>query len=246
MIVLIGAEKGGVGKSTLCTNLAVYLAKHDVDVVILDTDAQATCANFSARRDEMGLPHINCQQRSGDVAATLRDLNSRYAVVLVDAGGRDSRELRTAMAVAQLLLVPTRASQADLETMPKVNELVGLARGLNPALQAYAVISMGPTNPVIREAQNAKELLAEFPELRLADTVIADRKVFRDALLSGHGVIELGNPQARAEIELLAQQFFEIPAEPEAATLPTLTAEPQLNTIPSPPALTYKPEACPA
>ncbi|MET5116813.1 cobyrinic acid ac-diamide synthase, partial [Burkholderia pseudomallei] len=62
-----------------------------------------------------------------------------YQVILPDAGGRDSREMRSAMAVANLLLVPTRASQADLETLPKVNELISLARALNPELKAVAV-----------------------------------------------------------------------------------------------------------
>lgn len=210
MILLIGAEKGGVGKSTFATNLAVHLASEDVDVILVDTDSQATCARFVERRTEAGIqPAVHCVQRTGDVSAALRDLGRRYQVVIADAGGRDSKELRTAAAVADLMLVPTRASQADLETLPKVNELVGLARALNPGLQAYAVLSMAPTNPVIREVEDAQELLAEFDELKLASTVVRDRKVFRDALLGGKGVVEMDNGQAKAEIQLLADEFFE-------------------------------------
>lgn len=211
MILLIAAEKGGVGKSTIATNLAVHLAHGGVDVVLLDTDGQATAARFVERRDEAGItPAVPCVQRTGDVASTLRDLANRYQVVVVDAGGRDSREMRSAMAVANLLLVPTKASQADLETFSKVNELVGLARGLNPELKAVALLSIAPTNPVIREVEDARELLVEFDQLELADTIIRDRKVYRDALLVGKGVIELDNSHARAEIQLLAQEFFEL------------------------------------
>lgn len=210
MIMLIGAEKGGVGKSTIASNLAVHLASEGVDVVLLDTDTQATCARFVERRHESGgRPELHCVQRTGDVAPALRDLSMRYQVVIVDAGGRDSKELRTAASVANLMLTPVRASQADLETLPKVNELIGLARGFNPELQAYAVLSMAPTNPVIREVDDARELLADFDQLRLADTVIRDRKVYRDALLAGRGVVEMDNGQAKAEIQLLAQEFFE-------------------------------------
>ena len=210
MILLIGAEKGGVGKSTIASNLAVHLAREGVDVVLLDTDTQATCARFVERRNEAAaVPELHCVQRTGDVAPALRDLATRYQVVIVDAGGRDSKELRTAASVADLMLTPVRASQADLETLPKVNELIGLAKGFNPALQAYAVLSMAPTNPVIREVDDARELLADFDQLQLADTVIRDRKVYRDALLAGRGVVELDNGQAKAEIQLLAQEFFE-------------------------------------
>jgi len=210
MILLIGAEKGGVGKSTIASNLAVHLASEGIDVVLLDTDTQATSARFVERRYEAAaVPELHCVQRTGDVAPALRDLATRYQVVIVDAGGRDSKELRTAASVADLMLTPVRASQADLETLPKVNELIGLAKSFNPALQAYAVLSMAPTNPVIREVDNARELLADFDQLRLADTVIRDRKVYRDALLAGRGVVELENSQAKAEIQLLAQEFFE-------------------------------------
>jgi chromosome partitioning protein len=211
MILLIAAEKGGVGKSTLATNLAVHLAHHDVDVVLLDTDGQATASRFIERRDEAGVtPAIPCIQRTGEVATTLRDLARRYQVIVVDAGGRDSREMRSAMAVANLLLVPTKASQADLETFPKVNELISLARGLNPELKAVAVLSIAPSNPVIHEVEDARELLAEFDQLELADTIIRNRKVYRDALLVGKGVTELDNSQARAEIQLLAQELFDL------------------------------------
>ncbi|CAG2146641.1 Iron-sulfur cluster carrier protein [Cupriavidus campinensis] len=211
MIVLVAAEKGGVGKSTIASNLAIHLAHSGVDVVLLDTDAQATCARFVERRDEAAIqPHVPCVQRTGEVSATLRDLARRYEVVIVDAGGRDSREMRSAMVVANLLLTPVRASQADLETLPKVNELIHLARGLNPELKASAVLSMAPSNPTIREVEEARELLTEFDQLKLADTVIRERKVYRDALLGGKGVVELDNATARAEIQLLVDEFFEL------------------------------------
>lgn len=52
MIILIGSEKGGVGKSTLATNLAVLLVSSGKDVVILDADRQSTCANWAQDRSE--------------------------------------------------------------------------------------------------------------------------------------------------------------------------------------------------
>lgn len=210
-IVVIGAEKGGVGKSTIATNLAVHLAAEGADVALLDADSQGTSAKWSDRRSESrpSSPSVPVIQRTGDLSATLRDLAKRYGVVIVDAGGRDSRELRSALTVAALLLIPTKASQADLETMPKMQELVTLARGFNPDLQALAVVSMAPANSNGREVAEARELLAEFDAIGLAETVIRDRKVFRDALLEGAGVVELANGQAKAEIQLLASEFFD-------------------------------------
>ena len=209
MIILVGGEKGGTGKSTIATNLAVWLAIEGRDVTLLDADPQGTAAKWVERRNALPLPPVHCSQRSGDVFKTAKDLAERYQVVVIDAGGRDSKELRTAMVAADVLFVPIRASQADLETLPHVNELVGLARGLNPALQAFALVSMGPSNPLITEVREAQALLADFTELKLFPSIIGDRKVYRDALLEGKGVVEMNNPQAKAEIQLLAQEIFQ-------------------------------------
>ncbi|HYD81872.1 MAG TPA: division plane positioning ATPase MipZ [Paucimonas sp.] len=209
MILLIGGEKGGTGKSTIATNLAVQLALEGKDVMLLDADPQGTASKWIERRNEAGYPLIHCAQKTGDVYKAAVDLGQRYEHVIIDAGGRDSRELRSGMVAADKMYVPIRASQADLETLPHVDELIGLARGLNEDLQVFAVLSQAPSNPLINEVQDAQELLIQFPELKLSDSIIRDRKVYRDALLAGKGVVELSNGQAKAEIQLLCGEVFQ-------------------------------------
>ena len=212
MIVLIGGEKGGTGKSTIACNLATWLSREGKDVLLLDADPQATAKRWVDRRNDLegDRPKLAVAQATGDVFKPARDYATRYGEVVIDAGGRDSKELRTAMVAADVLLVPIRASQPDLETMDHVNELVALARGMNPDLKAYALISMAPSNPMINEVAEANAFLSDFAELRLAQTFIRDRKVFRDAMLEGKGVIEMNNSQARAEIQLLGQEIYGI------------------------------------
>jgi len=209
MIVLFGGEKGGTGKSTLATNLAVWLAKHGRDTIIVDTDRQMTASNWVDRRDATeGLVTVHCAEKHGNVFNAVRDLSQRYAEVIVDAGGRDSEELRTALVAAHVVYVPLRASQPDLETSVHMNELVTLARGMNPSLDARLIISMAPTNPAINEAAQAQELLSELPVFTLSGTLIRERKVYRDAISDGRGVVELDNPKATAEIEALAKEIY--------------------------------------
>lgn len=210
MILLIGGEKGGSGKSTLAGNLAVALARRGVDVLLLDADPQGTASKWVARRTEAGhTPAVHCAQKTGDVATTARELAGRYGLVIIDAGGRDSRELRSAMLAASLMLLPLQASQADLETLPRVDELIGMARAMNPALQVRAVLTRTPTNPQITEAAEARALLGEFAAIELATAAVRDRKVYRDTWLSGQGVVEADNPKAREEIEALLAEIFE-------------------------------------
>lgn len=209
MIVLFGGEKGGTGKSTLTTNLAVWLAKQGRDTIIVDTDRQMTSSNWVDRRNAAGgLVTVHCAEKHGNVFHAVRDLSQRYDEVLVDAGGRDSEELRTALVAANVVYVPLRASQPDLETSVHMNELVTLARGMNPNLDARLIISMAPTNPAINEAAQAQELLSELPVFTLSGALIRERKVYRDAISDGRGVVEMDNEKAAAEIEALAQEIY--------------------------------------
>lgn len=209
MIILLGGEKGGTGKSTISTNLAVWLALKGRDVILVDTDRQMTASHWVDRRNKIDdLVTVNCAEKHGNVFHALQDLSKRYEEVIVDAGGRDSEELRSALVAADMIYVPLKASQPDLETSVHMNELVQLARGMNEKLKAHLVISMAPTNPIIHEAQEAQELLTQLPEFQLSSAVICERKIYRDAISDGHGVMEMNNSKAAAEIEALANEIY--------------------------------------
>jgi chromosome partitioning protein len=174
----------------------------------LSQEQRLHTARFARLHELQGL--LSPGLRHGNVFDTVRDLGKRYEQVVVDAGGRDSEELRTALVASHVVYCPLKASQPDLETSVHMNELVKLARGMNQVLQARLVISMGPTNPAIHEAQEARELLAELTEFKLSEVVIRDRKVYRDAMAEGRGVIEMSNEKAKDEIEAIAKEIYQI------------------------------------
>lgn len=214
MILLLGGEKGGTGKSTIAVNLCVWLANQGADVLLIDTDRQRTASHFIDRRNAIeGVSVVHGAEKYGNVYDAVRDLAKRYEQVIIDAGGRDSEELRSALVAAHIVYCPLKASQPDLETSVHMNELVKLARGMNPNLEARLAISMGPTNPVVNEAREAQELLEELTEFTLSDVVVRDRKVYRDAMIEGRGVIEMSNAKAKDEIEALAREIYQTGSE---------------------------------
>jgi len=191
MIILIGGRKGGSGKSTITVNLAALLARNGKDVIIVDADVQVTSSEWEAERRELkDKPEINCVQKRGKIHQALKDLAKRYDYVLVDPAGKDSDELRSAMAVADILVIPVRPSQFDLNTLPAMQDIIGQSKIINPDLKVFCILSMAPTNPVINETALAKEYIAELPDIQLLKTVIRDRKIFRDCGADGIGVVE--------------------------------------------------------
>lgn len=209
MIILIGSQKGGCGKSTTAVNICAALAVQGKDVVLVDADRQCTAANWAMdRTTNPDLPAVHCVQKYENIRETLLDLSKRYEYVVVDAAGRDSRELRSGMTAADILLVPFRPSQPDLDTLPNLQEIIIQAKDLNEKLTVLGLLTMAPTNPVIHEADEAREYLSDYPDIKLLNSIIRDRKIYRDAMSEGLGVVEMNNPKANKEINSLMQEIF--------------------------------------
>ena len=210
MIILIGSQKGGCGKSTLATNIAAALAVTGKDVMLVDADKQGSSSNwFLDRSENKVLPQVHSVQKYDDVRASVLDLAKRYEYVIIDAAGRDSMELRTAMMVANVFVMPVRPSQFDLDTVPKMQEIFTDAKLLNPDLKFKAVITMGSPNPVIHESKEAQLFFENYPDIELLKTIIRERKIYRDAISGvGLGVVELDNAKAKAEINGLLSEVL--------------------------------------
>ena len=138
MIVLVGGQKGGVGKTTLAVNLAAMRSRAGRDVLLVDADRQGS-ANLWAgiRHEDPRNAPVPCVQKVGKgLAADIRDLATRYEDVVMDAGGQDSVELRAAMAIAEFALFPIQPSIFDAATLETLAELVAQAQALNTRLVA--------------------------------------------------------------------------------------------------------------
>ncbi|NVZ11406.1 AAA family ATPase [Allochromatium humboldtianum] len=210
MIVMIGGIKGGTGKSTLATNLAVYLANQGSDVLLLDVDPQASAYKWAMRRKEQhpDAPKVHTAQASGRVFDVVRDVANRYEHIVIDSGGHASDSMKSALLGVQKLYIPLRPSQADLETMADMVTMIVDVKAFNTALEAFSLISMASTNPSIVEAQEAREALKDVPEIALSNSVIRERKIYRDAFFEGVGVIEMTSNKGTPEIQLLAQEVY--------------------------------------
>lgn len=209
MILLIGSQKGGCGKSTTAVNICAELVNQGFDVILVDADKQSTAANWANDRlENKVLKTVHCVQKYDNIRDTLLDLNKRYDYVVVDAAGRDSRELRTGMTAAHILIVPFRPSQPDLDTLPVMQDIINQAKDLNPELKVYGLLTMAPTNPIIHEAADARDYLTDYPEIVLLTAIIRDRKVYRDAISDGKGVIEMDNVKAKLEMAQLIKEIL--------------------------------------
>ena len=212
MIVLIGGEKGGVGKTTIAVNLAAMRRRAGRDVLLVDADGQGSASLWAGiRREDGRVRAVPCVQKRGKgLAADVRDLAARYDDVVVDAGGRDSVELRAALTAAHLAVFPIQPSLFDAATLETLAELAAQARGFNGGLATAVVVNRASPNPRVKEADDAKDLIAAYDGLRLLDVLLRDRIVFRKTARDGLCVPEadVRDPSAEAEVNALYREVF--------------------------------------
>lgn len=211
MIILCGGEKGGAAKTTIATNVASILANMGRDVLLVDTDPQGSASDWaSTRAGQEGVARVGAVQKFGKgLISEVKDLASRYDDVILDAGGRDSAELRASLAVADVAVLPFQPSHFDLWTVNRAAELIETARGFNPELVVIAVISRASTHAVANDTTDAKELLADYPTMILANAVLRDRVAFRRAAGLGLGVVESKlDEKASHEMQQLFDQVW--------------------------------------
>ena len=212
MIVVAGGIKGGSGKTTVATNLAIIRSAQGRDVLLIDADDQETSTDFTALRNERiagGAGYTGVKLTGAAVRTETLKLAGKYDDIVIDTGGRDTTSQRAALSVADVLLVPFVPRSFDVWTLEKVSKLVAEMRSANPALKACAFINRA--DPRGQDTDEAAEVIRETEALEFLDTALGTRKAFSNAAALGLAVTELKPQDAKAteEIMMLFRCVFE-------------------------------------
>ena len=144
MIIVAGGIKGGSGKTTVATHLAVIRSAADHDVLLIDADDQETATDFTALRNERtgGNAGYTGIKLAGPAVRpqTLR-LAEKYEDIIIDTGGRDTTSQRAALSVADLVLIPFVPRSFDVWTLENVASLVEEMQPANSKLKAFAFLN---------------------------------------------------------------------------------------------------------
>jgi chromosome partitioning protein len=213
MILVVGGIKGGVGKSTLAANLAVLAAREGRDVLLVDGDSQETTMTWAAARGERegvttdGVTTVALVGKG--VRDELRRLRPKYDTIIIDAGARDTTTQRSALTIADTVLLPFAPRGPDLWTIEAVVELVTEIRAVNEGLCALAMVNRA--DPIGNDNAEAEAAFAEHAEvLETVPLRVGNRKAIAVAHLMGLAVVEMvrTDPKAVGELDALYRYVF--------------------------------------
>lgn len=194
-IIAVSQQKGGVGKSTIASNLAVTYQMKGFRVLLVDADNQRTTEQwYHARSGKKGAEFtgIKLLVSSAWKLGTELDIYKRkFDIIIIDSPPHMQSDMNNVLKIADLVLMPIQMSVFDLWAVEKSVEFCN-SNGILYKL----VINRMPANrkEVLREIKN------KFKE-HILDNTIGNRVAFVNAVALGLSVVEL-DPKSTAADEI--------------------------------------------
>ena len=200
-IITVATMKGGSGKSTVASCLAVYWQLAGRSPTIIDADPQRSIARLAQREKALGgVPVIEDATEWASVAAHRQ---ASRGPVIIDTPGFRSETTLACLAATDFVLVPVKPSPFDVDRMlDTLNILINGASSRRPPFRC--LLTQTTRDSII--AKQIREELAEagFPVLK---SEMTNRVIYAEAALWGAtpSLIDRSGPAAR-EIAAIAEE----------------------------------------
>jgi chromosome partitioning protein len=203
--IVVAQRKGGAGKTTLAAHLAVTFAAAGARVALIDTDPQASLAQWHRRREERlgpGNTGFAFAALSGwRAVGEIERLAAQHDIVVIDSPAGEVEDARAVIRLVSLVLVPVQPSPVDVwATLPT------LALVRREGAPVLLVLNRVPARAALTGAMRV--LLAEY-DVGLASVGIGNRVALAAAFAEGWGIVESHDTSpAAAEIAALANEVL--------------------------------------
>jgi chromosome partitioning protein len=204
-IITVATMKGGSGKSTIASCLAVHWHLCGRRTTIIDADPQRSIARLVAREKALGGVEV-VEDATENAWKTARSLASNGPII-IDTPGFRSLATLACITAADFLLVPVKASPLDIDRM--LDTLNSLLEGDEGERRFFRCVLTQTTRDSVIAKQIRSELIeAGFPVLK---SEMTNRVAYAEAALWGAtpSLIESSGAATR-EIAAIADEVDEI------------------------------------
>ncbi|UZS00231.1 AAA family ATPase [Chondrinema litorale] len=182
-VISVVNQKGGVGKSTLCSLVAVQIkAKHpEKSIVIIDTDYQSSTKKLDKGDSIVNVIAFDVNESSNPILEfvdLVEKLKKEYDLVVVDTAGSFILQNFTSTVVecSSVVLIPIEVNELSISgsmiTIPVV--LAGQERRAKKGLKALASIIVNKAKKVTLEQKEIAKM-GDLAGIEILKTKISDR-----------------------------------------------------------------------
>lgn len=192
-VVAIVSQKGGSGKTTIATHLAVRAVAGGKLTYVIDTDPQATAAAWGDWRGDF-LPEV-ITSPPARLARTIQALTKAGGeFIVIDTPPHADAAAREAIKAADLVLIPTRLRAFDLHAIEATAELIHYARKA-----AFVLLNGVPARATHQVSEAIRT--AEGHGLQVCPVHFGERAAFHQSSAAGEVAAEK-NIETKAAIEV--------------------------------------------
>jgi len=209
MAAIIGIiqAKGGVGRSTIATNLAGILSLSQTTLLIDCDMPQGTSSSwYVLRQEELPAAKLDLDQVNDyrQLVSRCRQLAPSYRYIIIDGPPRIAEMTRAILLLSTLCLIPLGASAAEIWSTGDLVKTIAEARSYRPDIDARLVWNRirGRT----REAQELRVAAESALGLKEMEAALSYRVAYSEALARGLCADEWLDRVAHAEIRQLVSE----------------------------------------
>ncbi len=191
-------QKGGSGKTTLSTNLALALVRDNYRVLLIDSDPQGSLRDWNEANDAELIPVIGLDRET--LPKDLKAVCTGYDFVVIDGAPQIAKMSAAAVKAADLVLIPVQPSPYDIWACADLVDIILARQSVTNGLPlSYFVVSRA-----IKNTKLSEELLTALSGYELP--VFKSRTTQRVAYptTASLGLTVFQEPLSKASCEILA------------------------------------------
>lgn len=146
-VISILNQKGGVGKTTIATNLAHGLHLKDYKVLLVDSDPQGSVRDWNVANNSRLLPVMAIDRVS--ISEDLHKFKSSYDVVIIDGASRIEKLSAAVIRASDIVLIPVQPSPYDVWATSDLVEMIKARQQLLGIPQAAFIPSILTKNTIL-------------------------------------------------------------------------------------------------